>query len=52
MKHVEDIWALQDWPNGSFIRIMTIAQIQRENPVQRIYENTLDGRNPRNGLEC
>jgi len=36
MKHVEDIWALQDWPSGSFIRIMAIAQIQWENPVHRI----------------
>jgi len=52
MKHVEDIWALQDWLGGSFIRIVAIAQIQRENPVQQIHENKLDGRNPRNGLEC
>jgi len=41
MKHVEDICALQDWLNGSSIRIMTIAQIQRENLVRRIHENTL-----------
>jgi len=43
---------LQGWLNGSFIRIMAIAQIQRENPVQWIHENTLGGRNPRNLLEC
>jgi len=45
MKYVEDIWALQDWPRGPFIRVMTIAQIQRENPVKQIHESTLGGRN-------
>jgi len=40
--------SLQGGPNGSFIRIKAIDQIQRENPVQRIHENTLGRRNPRN----
>jgi len=52
MKHVEDIWALQDWSSGLFMGIMAIAQIQRENHVRWIHENTLGRGNLRNGLEC